>query len=125
MKKYFKRVWLKIKAWWLALLVTLGLVATPILYAEIVNFTYTPAAERTDGTPLDPADISLTRLYCDGSVVEEKAGADGTFSPNLGVGSHTCYATHVDTSGQESDPSNSVVVNVLPARPNPPVLDQP
>ena len=123
MKKWLKKKWLQIKKWWIALLISLGLIATPILYAEMVNFTYTAATERVDGTPMPLAEIAASRLYCDGSLLEEEVGADGDFNPDLGLGSHSCYATHVDTDGQESDPSNTVVKVVNPALPNPPVLD--
>jgi len=122
-KEAGKRAWAKIKKWWAALLVALGLAVTPILYAEIVDFTYTAATERVDGSPLALADIAFTRLYCDGSMIVEEPGADLGFTPELGLGSHDCYATHVDTDGQESDPSNSVTKVVNPARPGPPVLD--
>ena len=123
MKDAGKRAWIKIKKWWISLLVALGLVATPLLYAEIVDFTYTAATERVDGSPLLLTDIAFTRLYCDGAMVVEEPGADETFNPELGLGSHDCYATHVDTDGQESDPSNIVTKVVNPARPSSPVLD--
>jgi len=123
MKNWMRKQWLKMKAWVYGILVALGLMAGPILYAEIVNFTYTPATERVDGSPLALADIAFTRLYCDGSLTVEEPGADSGFNPDLGLGSHTCYATHVDTNGQESAPSNSVVKVVNPALPGAPVLD--
>ena len=123
MRDWMKRMGQRIKAWWLALLIGLGLVAAPIIYAEIVDFTYTAATERVDGSPLDIADIAFTRLYCDGALVVEEPGADQTFNPELGLGSHSCHATHVDTDGQESGPSNIVVKVVNPALPSPPVLD--
>ena len=123
MKKFFQKSWAKIKKWWISLLVALGLVATPLLYAVIVDFTYTAATERVDGSPLALADIAFTRLYCDGTLIVEEAGADLGFNPDLGIGSHDCYATHVDTDGQESDPSNIVTKVVNPARPSSPVLD--
>jgi len=118
-----KKILLKIKRWWVALLVSLGLIATPLLYAEIVDFTYTPASTREDGTALPPQEIAETRLYCDGSLVDTELGADGVASPDLGLGVHTCYGTHVDTSGLESAPSNTVTRTVLPSRPLPPVMD--
>lgn len=90
-------------------------------YAVTVNFTYDRATERADGSPLPLSEIAETRLYCDGALAATEQGADGDFSPNLGVGSHVCYATHVDTDGQESDPSNEVTKVVIPARPNPPM----
>jgi len=122
MKKFFEELWGKIKKWWLTLLVALGLVSAPLLYAEIVDFTYTAATQRVDGSPLALADIAFTRLYCDGSLTVEEPGADLGFNPELGLGTHDCYATHVDTDGQESDPSNSVIKIVNPARPSSPVL---
>jgi hypothetical protein len=123
MKKFFQNTWSKIKRWWLSLLVALGLASAPLLYAEIVDFTYTAATQRIDGSPLALSDIAFTRLYCDGSLTVEEPGADLNFNPELGLGTHTCYATHVDTDGQESDPSNSAIRVVNPARPSAPVMN--
>ena len=130
-KKFFTNTWGKIKKWWVALLVALGLASAPLLYAEIVDFTYTAATERVDGSPLALADIVFTRLYCDGSMIVEEPGADLGFNPELGIGVHECYATHVamgldinlDPIEMESDPSNVVTKVVNPARPSAPVLD--
>ena len=122
-KKFFTDLWGKIKEWWIALLVAIGLISSPLLYAEIVEFTYTAATQRIDGSPLALADIAFTRLYCDGSLTIEEPGADLSFSPELGLGTHDCYGTHVDTDGQESDPSNIVTKIVNPARPSAPVLN--
>lgn len=123
LKIFFQKLWVKIKKLWLSLLVGLGLASAPLLYAEVVNFTYTAATQRVDGSPLALSDIAFTRLYCDGSLTVEEPGADLGFNPDLGLGSHDCYGTHVDTDGQESDPSNIVTKVVNPARPNPPVLN--
>ena len=123
MKKFLAKTWAKIKRWWFSLLVALGLASAPLLYAEVVNFTYTAATQRVDGSPLALSDIAFTRLYCDGSLTVEEPGADLSFNPDLGLGSHDCYGTHVDTDGQESDPSNLVTKIVNPARPSAPVLN--
>lgn len=123
MKNWFKKAWLKLKKWGIAILAALGIIVGGGLYAETVNFTYTRADQRMDGTPLALSDIAETRLYCDGSLVTTEPGADENIDADLGLGSHSCHATHVDTAGQESDPSNIVVRMVLPARPNAPVLD--
>jgi len=127
MKNFFKKVWAKIKKWWVAMLVALGLVSAPILYAEVVTFTYVAATENIDGSPLDIADIAFTRLYCNDVLVVSEAGADLDFNPELGIGSYSCYATHVvlapDGTELESDPSNRVTRVVNPARPQPPVLN--
>ncbi len=115
--------WRRIKSWWIAVLVSFGIIAGGAIYAETVNFTYVRATQRVDGTALALADIAETRLYCDGALVTTEPGADETIDGDLGLGSHSCYATHVDTAAQESDPSNTVMRVVKPARPNPPVLD--
>lgn len=119
-----KKWWAKVKKWFYGILVTLGLVAAPLLYAELVGFTYTPANQYEDGTPLPLTDIAFTRLYCNGSVVANEAGADGDFSVEFTVGRYECYATHIvlgpDGQEIESAPSNLVVKIVNPAKPNPP-----
>lgn len=79
-----------------------------------VTFTYQRATEREDGTALPPEEIKLTRLFCDGKWVAQEAGADGDISATLASGPHDCFATHVDTNGLESDPSNSVTRIVEP-----------
>jgi hypothetical protein len=124
-RQWFKRQWLKFKKWVYGILVALGIAAAPLLYAEVVDFTYTRADQYTDGTPLPIEEIQFTRLYCDGSLVSEEPGADQNFSVELGIGTHECYATHVDIYDRESDPSASVVRIVSPpgTGPNPPVID--
>ena len=116
-----EKIWQKIKKWWKGLLVSVGiLAAAPFALSQVVNFTYVPATTRMDGSPLAITDIAETRLYCNNQLVVSEPGADANFNPDLMPGNYTCYATHVDTDGQESDPSNEVTKLVLPARPNPP-----
>jgi hypothetical protein len=95
-----------------------------MLYAVTTDFTYIAATTRIDGTPMDISEIAETRLYCDGSLVASEPGADSGISADLSIGSHSCYATHVDTYGQESSPSNTVIRDVSPAFPSPPTLEQ-
>lgn len=109
--------WLKAK--WRALLITLGVIASvPVLLAQPVNFSYVAASSYVDGSPMALSDITETRLYCNGSVVQTKPGADGSFNPDLTPGTYTCYATHV-VGTLESDPSNEVIRDVT-VRPSPP-----
>lgn len=123
MKKFLHESWLKTRKWLVALLIALGLMS-PILYAEIVGFSYQAATEYEDGTPLPIVDIAFTRLYCDDVLVSEEEGADQSFSVDLGIGTHECYATHVvlGPTGDEieSDPSNTVIKVVNPVKPNAP-----
>ncbi len=122
-KRAARTAWNKIKSWWVALLVALGL-ATGIVYAEPKDFSWTNATSRVDGSPFTAADLAETRIYCDGDLTPVIVVADGSTAATLdfGIGEHNCYATHVDTDGQESDPSNSVTFTVLPAKPNAPTL---
>ena len=124
MRHWFARKWHQFKAWVYGILVSLGLVAGTVM-AATVNFTYTPADEYTDGTPMPLSDIDLTRLYCDGSLADEEPGADGEFIVLLGFGAHDCYATHVVNIATipESDPSNIVTKVVSPTQPGSPVMD--
>lgn len=120
-KSKMKAVWTKVKAWVYGALIALGLMVPAL--SQVTSFTYTPANSRVDGTPMPLSEIAETRLYCDGSLVASELGADSSIDADLSVGSHTCYATHVDTAGQESVPSNEVVRVVKPSLPNPPVLN--
>jgi hypothetical protein len=126
MKIWLKKQWLKFKKWILGILAAVGLISAPLLMAIPTEFTYTRATEYTDGTPMPLSDIAETRIYCGGSLVASEAGADGTLLPDLGIGVHTCYATHVDIYGRESDPSNEITTTVVPPGiPVAPVLDTP
>jgi len=123
MIRFLKRTWLKIKTWFISVLVALGLIAGAV-QAATVNFTYLPATEYTTGEPMPLTDIDFTRLYCDGVMVAEEPGADGDFSVVLGFGSHVCTATHVvlmaDTP--ESAMSNPITKTVTPGQPGSPTL---
>jgi len=121
-RDWFRNAWLKFKAWFVAILVVLGLVASPLLAAP-KDFSWTNPTERMDGSVYDVAtEQAEVRIYCDGSLAFTSPGAANTFTGDLNFGSHTCYATSVDIFGQESDASNSVTFVVTPARPNPPIL---
>jgi len=111
----------KMKSWVIGLLVSLGLVSGAVI-AATVNFTYDPATQYTDGTPMPLSDIDFTRLYCDGILVDEEVGADGDFSVLLGFGTYNCVATHVVSAAitPESGPSNTVVKVVAPGQPGNP-----
>lgn len=121
MKNWMRKQWAKIKRWWLLILVALG-VSIPALSIS-VDFTYTPATEYTDGTPMPLTQIAETKIYCNGNLVDTEPGADGAFTVDLMPGSYSCYGTHVDIFGRESDPSNTITKQVLPGMPRPPVLD--
>lgn len=113
--------WLKVKSWIIGVLVLLGLVAAPLL-AQQTDFTYTAATAYVTGEPMPITDIEFTRLYCDGVMVAEEAGADLSITADLSVGTHDCYGTHV-AGGLESSPSNTVQRVITLGPPNPPVLD--
>lgn len=117
-----KKAWQKFKAWFIGILVAIGLVAAPALYAEARDFSWTNATQRVDGSALPASEIAETRIYCDGQLVITVTDGSTAATYDFGVGEHRCVATHVDTDGQESDPSNEVVFQILPARPNPPVF---
>ena len=123
MKKWFKDKWQKLKAWFYALLVSIGVII-PAVQAVETTFTYTRATQYSDGTPMPESEIAETRLYCDGQLVATEPGADQGFNPDLTPGSYDCYATHYDIYGRESSPSNTITKVVLPGLPNPPVLDE-
>lgn len=116
--------WQRLKKWLLAFFGA-GVIVGGAVIAATVGFSYTPATEYTDGTPMPLSDIDFTRLYCDGALVAEEPGADGDFSVLLGLGSHDCYATHVveAASTPESAPSNIVTKVVAPIQPGAPVLE--
>ena len=106
------------------------LALSPVVFAVGgKTFTWTDPTQREDSTP--ESEISAFRIYCDGvtaPVVETPNNPndtngtwdapDGTFA----LGSHVCYATTIDTLGQESAASNTVNFTVTPAAPKPPVF---
>ena len=122
-KRRVSAVWAKIKAWFVSILVALGLVVGAA-YAEAKDFSWTNATQRVDGSAFPASELAETRIYCDGDTAPVITVVDGTqaASFDFGLGSHSCFATHVDTDGQESVPSNTVTFAVLPSAPNPPVL---
>ena len=116
-----KKLWTRFKNWIVGVLVSLGLISGTVI-AATVTFTYTPATQYVTGEPMPLEDIDFTRLYCDGAMVAEEAGADGDFTVILGFGSHDCYATHVVLGAvtKESEPSNTVTKVVSPSQPGNP-----
>jgi hypothetical protein len=125
MRSWIAKKWAQFKKWVYGLLLALGIVAAPLLYAETLNFTYIRATEYSNGAAMPIEEIQFTRLYCDGSLVAQEDGADQNIDGDLGIGSHDCYGTHVDIYDRESIPSASVTRVVSPpgTGPNPPILD--
>lgn len=124
MKNWLYRQWMRFRVWLTAMLAAMGLIVAASLYAETVTFTYTRATSYDNGVPMPLTEIQFTRLYCDGALANEEPGADEDITADLGVGSHDCYATHVDIYDRESLPSNTVTRVVSPpgTGPSPPVL---
>ena len=114
--------WRYIKGWWVAALVSLGIIAGGVAYSQNMTIDWVNATQRVDGSAFTLAELAETRIYCDGSTVPIIVVTDDstTATVQFGVGIHTCHATHVDTIGQESDPSNIVGFTIVPGRPNPP-----
>ena len=107
------------------------IVCSPLTFAVGEKlFTWTPPTERVDNTPMPESEIDRYNIYCDGDPTpvwtqshmpsgnQTWQAPPGTFA----LGAHQCYATTVDTEGQESDPSNTVNFTVSPERPKPPTL---
>lgn len=95
---------------------------------EVFDLKWTAPTQNTDGSPITQ---SLTyNLYADGVNILSFPGflnEDGSYGfPLADVGAmqedkaYTLYLTAVDEDGDESDPSNSIVIERV-ARPNPPV----
>ena len=117
---WLKRMWTKLKLAFLGLLASLGLLVIATAQAKTLSWTH--PTERVDGTPLAVTEIMETRIYCDGAPAIAMAAPTNAYE-FLEGGEHTCYATAVDTFGQESDPSNSITFTILPAKPSAPVLN--
>lgn len=123
--KKLKKIWHKIKAWFISILVGIGLISAPIL-ASTIGFEWTNATTRVDGSAFDPAtEQAEIRIYCNGDTTPTfvSDGAATALNEIVLPGTYTCYATTLDTSGQESGPSAEVTKVVAPALPNPPVLN--
>jgi len=126
-KTKFHNGWIRAKRWWVALLVALGLIVAVPALAGMLSLSWTNPEQRTDGTAFDAAtEQAEIRIYCNGdtSPTFVSPGDADAMDQITAASEYTCYATALDTDGQESDPSNTVTKTVLPARPNPPVLDQ-
>lgn len=125
LKKFFRKLWLKIKKLWMAFLIFLGIIAAPILFAGTLNLAWTNATQRIDGTPFDAAtEQAAIRIYCNDvpTPMFVTAGDITSLTEIVPAGDYTCYATTVDNDGLESFASNTVTKTVDKALPSPPVL---
>ncbi len=118
-----KSVWLRFKSWFVGILIALGLVVGSA-YALPKDFTWTNPTQRVDGSDYPLSEQAETRIYCDGDASPLIVITDGSeaATSDFIIGNHSCYATSVDTDGQESDPSNTVTFDIIPALPSAPVL---
>jgi len=136
MKKILTWLKLKLTEWWVRLkklivgiLIAIGLIAGPILFAGELNLSWTNPVERIDGTVFDAAtEQAAIKIYCNGDVPPNhtfiSAGDATSLSEIVPPGDYECYATAVDTDGQESFASNTITKTVEKALPNPPVLTE-
>ena len=114
-KAKLRKAWRKIKLWFVAVLVSLGVFVAMPTEAEVKTFNWINPTQYVDGTALDSADIEEIRIYCDADPVPVIVSlADATTADsNFAVGEHTCTATAV-VGGIESERSNAVTFEVLP-----------
>ena len=114
------------KAWLIALLVSIGLLALPVVVAGPIGFTWTNPTLNVDGTVYNPATDQLEiRIYCNGDTTPTfvSSGVAEAFSTEVPPGTYTCYATAVNVDNVESGPSNTVTKVVEMPAPEPPVLN--
>ena len=120
-----KSAYNRFKGWVLALLVSLGLVAIPVLAAPI-SFSWTNATQNEDGTAFDAATEQLeVRIYCNGDTTPTfvSSGSANALDAITLPGTYTCFARTVNLEGTESADSNTVTKVVLSSAPLPPVLN--
>jgi len=125
LKARLAAMWRRFKALVYAVLIALGIISAPILYAGTLELAWTNATERVDGTPFDAAtEQAAIRIYCNGDVTPTfvSAGAAANLDQITAAGDYECYATTVDTDGLESFASNTITKTVSKALPRPPVL---
>lgn len=77
-------------------------------FGEAVTFSWTNATLRTDGTPLLPAEIVETRIFCNDNLLIAAPGDANSATVEMGAGSYSCHARHVDQNGARSWKSNTV-----------------
>ena len=98
---------------WLILFLSFG------VQADVVQVSYTPPAEREDGTKLQPSEIKNYRVYVNGKY--KRTITKNPYGITLDPGTHTVTMKTVDTNGRRSVESNGVSFTVL-VPPNPPTI---
>jgi len=127
LKKFLQRLWNKIRKFVVAVLVAIGLISGPILFAGTLDLEWINATQRIDGTPFDAAtEQAAIRIYCNGDTAPTftVAGAATSLSEIVPAGEWVCYGTTVDMEGLESFASNTITKTVDKALPQPPVLTE-
>lgn len=115
---------------WIYLAVSLLLIAPLVFAVDSKTFEWDAPTEREDGTVLPDVEIAEFRIYCDGVAspiwvqTNEPNDSDTWLSPEgtFALGTHSCYATAVDTGGRESVPSNAVPFSVDLSNPKAPIF---
>ncbi len=120
-----RSAWQRTRAWFLGVLVALGVVAAPALsQTDQVQVGWSNPTTYTDGSALDPAsDLQEIRVICD--TVSDPfvfASPVETGELDLPFGESVCYAIAVDIYGSESLPSNMVTITLDRGQPSPPVF---
>ena len=114
-KAKLRKAWAKIKLWFIALMVSLGVFVAMPTEAEVKTFNWINPTQFVDGSALDPSHIQEIRIYCDGDAVPVlvSLGDATTAASNFAVGEHTCTATAI-VGDIESAHSNTLTFEVLP-----------
>lgn len=147
MRTWLKDKWTRFKAWFVGVLVAIGIAVAPMAVTAAVSFSWTLPTQNTDGSALSVTQIVETRLYCDidpvaftpqTSTSPASHAADavipgpGTSAVHdLSFGRHACFATvlaeYTDGAGTtarvESAPSGVVEKIVAPPQPSPPAFN--
>lgn len=134
MRNWFRKKWLKLKAWVVALLVALGLILPA--FADSVTLSWTNATQYENGDAMPIEEIFETVLYREAFPLGTDVGAVGRsyaelvrvpptetsyLDDNLANGIYCYVATHVAVNGAESAQSGETCKTIDVRVPGAPV----
>lgn len=120
-KVWFRNRWLRLRKWVITLLIAIGVISAPFVFADDNSLTWTNAVTYEDGTAIEAGDLAGTNIYYAAGVIGDpditdiaayslltQVNPDVTnyVDTNRGNGLHCYYVTHETTQGIESAPSN-------------------
>lgn len=120
-KVWFRDKWIRLRKWVVSLLIAIGVITAPFVFADDNSLSWNNATTYEDGSTIAPGDIAGTNVYYASGAIGDPDITDlaayslltqvapdveSYVDVNRTNGLHCYYVAHETVNGVESQPSN-------------------